>query len=237
MTTAILQPVITETGLAAIWRAGNDGVSARITHIALGEAAYTPHQGLVRLQAERARYPIADGKAVSSTQVHLTALADGSTEFWVREVGFYLADGTCLAIWSDPARPLAYKAAGVDLLLAYDLVLSALPPGSVTVQSTGAGLSLAMAEEYTALAIAQIGEMQRGLKRDEQDRQHADHLTTIDQRLAEHDKKHTDVGTALGQLDARERLHRDELTELATAQAAALINLQRITLQPVLNPQ
>ena len=124
----------------------------RLPTLRWGEAAYTPHQGLVRLQAERARYPIADGKAVSSTQVHLTALADGTAEFWVREVGFYLADGTCLAIWSDPARPLAYKAAGVDLLLAYDLVLSALPPGSVTVQSTGAGLSLAMGEELAALA-------------------------------------------------------------------------------------
>jgi hypothetical protein len=233
MSSTPLMPTILEVGLQALWLTSKDGVAAKITHIALGEAAYTPHQGLVRLQAERARYPIADGKAVSSTQVHLTALADGSAEFWVREVGFYLADGTCLAIWSDPARPLAYKAAGVDLLLAYDLVLSALPPGSVTVQSTGAGLSLAMGEELAALATAQISEMLRGLKRDDQTRLHADHLTTIDQRLAEHDKTHTGTFGELQRLGTGA----EHLSELAISQSAALINLQRITLQQtVLNP-
>lgn len=237
MSTPLL-PTMLEVGLNAIWRTSNDGVAAQITHIALGDAGYLPNQGQSGLRSERVRYPVADGKRVSSRQIHLTALADGNAEFWVREVGFYLADGTCLAVWSDPAKPLAYKAPGVDLLLAYDLTLSAVPADSVTVQSTGAGLNLAMAEEYTALAVAQISEMQRGLKRDDQTRLHADHLSDIDQHLAGHDKKHADVGTALGQLDAREQLHRDELTELATAQAAALINLQRITLQQtVLNPQ
>lgn len=233
MSSTPLLPTITEAGLNAIWRASNDGVSAQITHIALGDAAYTPNQGMTRLQSERARYPVADGKRLTSRQIHLTALADGNAEFWVREVGFYLADGTCLAIWSDPAKLLAYKAGGVDLLLAYDLTLSAVPADSVTVQSTGAGLNLAMAEEYTALAIAQLGEMQRGLKRDDQTRLHADHLTTIDQRLADHDKKHT--GT-VGELQ-RLGTGAEHLSELATAQAAALINLQRITLQQtVLNP-
>lgn len=237
MSSTPLIPTILEVGLQALWLTSKDGVAAKITHIALGEAAYTPHQGLVRLQAERARYPIADGKPISSTQVHLTALADGNAEFWVREVGFYLADGTCLAIWSDPARPLAYKAAGVDLLLAYDLVLSALPPGSVTVQSTGAGLSLAMAEELAALATGQISEMLRGLKRDDKANQQADHLATVDQRLAGHDRLHAGIADDMQRLDVREQLHRDELTELATAQAAALINLQRITLQQtILNP-
>lgn len=237
MSSTPLMPTILEVGLQALWLTSKDGVAAKITHIALGEAAYTPHQGLVRLQAERARYPIADGKAVSSTQVHLTALADGDAEFWVREVGFYLADGTCLAIWSDPARPLAYKAAGVDLLLAYDLVLSALPPGSVTVQSTGAGLSLAMAEELAALATGQISEMLRGLKRDDKASQQADHLGTIDQRLADHDKAHAENGVVLRQLRTLEQEHHNAQTALATAQAAALINLQRIVLQPVLNKQ
>lgn len=236
MSTPLL-PTITEAGLNAIWRASNDGVSAQITHIALGDAAYTPNQGMTRLQSERARYPVADGKRLTSRQIHLTALADGNTEFWVREVGFYLADGTCLALWSDPARPLAYKAAGVDLLLAYDLTLSAVPADSVTVQSTGAGLNLAMAEELAALAAGQISEMLRGLNRDEQDRQHANHLTTIDQRLADHDKVHAETGGVLRQLCALEQVHHNAQTALATAQAAALINLQRITLQQtVLNP-
>lgn len=235
MSTPLL-PTILEIGLQAIWRTSNDGVAAQITHIALGDAAYTPNQGMTRLQSERARYPVADGKRLSSRQIHLTALADGSIEFWVREVGFVLADGTILAIWSDPAKPLAYKAGGVDLLLAYDLTLSAVPADSVTVQSTGAGLNLAMAGEYTALATAQISEMQRGLNRDELARQHGDHLGTVDQRLDEHDHRQVATGADVQRLDAREQQHHDAQIELATAIAGALINLQRITLQPALKP-
>lgn len=219
MSSTPLIPTILEVGLQALWLTSKDGVAAKITHIALGEAAYTPHQGLVRLQAERARYPIADGKAVSSTQVHLTALADGHAEFWVREVGFYLADGTCLAIWSDPARPLAYKAAGVDLLLAYDLVLSALPPGSVTVQSTGAGLSLTMAEEVAALATGQISEMHRGVRRDDQ-------LDAIGRQLAIAENRHaylSEQHNTLASLYAASQT--DALTAIA-ANAAAIIALQ-----------
>ncbi|MFC5399729.1 phage tail protein [Undibacterium jejuense] len=155
MSTPLL-PTMLEVGLNAIWRGSNDGVAAQITHIALGDAGYAPNQGQAGLRSERARYPVADGKRVSPRQIHVTALADGNTEFWVREVGFYLADGTCLAVWSDPAKPLAYKAPGIDLLLAYDLNLSAVPADSVTVQSTGAGLSLNMAGEYASLAKALV---------------------------------------------------------------------------------
>lgn len=155
MSTPLL-PTILEVGLNAIWRAGADGLAAQITHIALGDTPFVPSQAMAALPGERVRYPIADGKKVSSKQIHVTALADGNAEFWVRGVAFILADGTPLALWSDPTKPLAYKSAGVDLLLAYDLTLSALPADSVTVQSTGAGLSLSMAEEYTALATAMI---------------------------------------------------------------------------------
>ena len=153
MSTPLL-PVILESGLNAIWRAGNDGLAAQITHIALGDAGYLPNQSQTSLRAEKARYPIAGGSRVSPKQIHLTALADGPAEFWVREVGFVLSDGTMLAIWSDPAKPLAYKSPGVDLLLAYDLTLSAVPADSVIVQSSGASLNLNMATELAQLATA-----------------------------------------------------------------------------------
>ncbi len=37
-----LQPVITKKGLAAVWNATSTGLSAEITHIALGTSGYTP---------------------------------------------------------------------------------------------------------------------------------------------------------------------------------------------------
>jgi len=179
----LLQPVITESGLAAVWRATNDGVAAQITHIAIGDVGYTPIQTQTAMHAERARYPIADGTRVSNQQIHLTALADGPGDFWVREVAFLLADGTVFAVWSHPTSVLAYKTADIDLLLAFDLELSAIPADSITVQSTGAQLSLFMAGEYTALAIAELSGMLRELKRDDQIDAFGKKTAQLDQKI------------------------------------------------------
>ncbi|MCE0904714.1 phage tail protein [Pseudomonas alloputida] len=136
MSTA-LQPVITKVGLAAILRADNTGIAAQITHVVLGTSGYTPSADQKSLVAQTAKYPIAGGERLSSTLLHLIALADGDRAFWVREIGFLLSDGTLLAVWSDSSTPLAYKSADTDLLLAYDLSLAALPADSDDHQQRG----------------------------------------------------------------------------------------------------
>ncbi|MFG0552141.1 phage tail protein [Pseudomonas sp. yb_9] len=166
--TTPLQPVITTAGLAAIWRADNTGVAAQITHIGLGTTAYTPAKTQTALRTRKGLYPISDGQRLSSTLLHLTAIADDNLEYWVREVGFYLADGTLLAVWSDPAVSLAYKSPNAQLLLAYDLSLSALPADSVTINSTGAGLNLTLAEPMAAMAAALVSEQLRSLQQQDQ---------------------------------------------------------------------
>jgi hypothetical protein len=176
-----LKPVILESGLAAIWRATNDGVSAQITHIALGDAGYDPSQAQQGMRSMKVRYPVADGARVSPRRIHLTALADGAIEFWVREVGFLLSDGTVFAVWSHPTTAIAYKAPNVDLLLAYDLELVALPADSVTVVSTGAGLNLSMATELARIASAAIGGMLRELRM-------SDRCAAIERRVDASDK-------------------------------------------------
>jgi len=159
MTSTTLTPVITDAGLQAAFNANNTGIAAEITHIALGDNGYAPTTGQVSLQHEVVRIPIADGSPVVATQIHLTALASGALQFWVKEVGFYLADGTLFAVWSDPAQTLAYKAANVDLLLAFDLSIAAIPAGSITVQGTGQNLSLYYADELAHMAIAHLTTM------------------------------------------------------------------------------
>ncbi|MDM9557333.1 phage tail protein [Pseudomonas asiatica] len=166
--TTPLQPVITTAGLAAIWRADNTGVAAQITHIGLGTTGYTPTKTQTALRTRKGLYPISDGQRLSSTLLHLTAVADDALEYWVREVGFYLADGTLLAVWSDPTVALAYKSPSAQLLLAYDLSLSALPADSVTINSSGAGLNLSLAESLAALASALMGEQMRNLLQQDQ---------------------------------------------------------------------
>jgi hypothetical protein len=144
-----------EVGLAAILLQSGDGLAAKITNFALGDAGYTPVQSQTGLRNERARFAVAGGKVVGPRQFHVTGKADGPTEFWVREVGFILGDGTFLAVWSDPTKPLAYKASGTDLLLGFDLALAAVPSGSVTVVGTG-DLNLSFATEFTQLATGLV---------------------------------------------------------------------------------
>ncbi|CAI8963037.1 phage tail protein [Pseudomonas sp. IT-P176] len=159
-----LQPVITKAGLSAVWRKDKTGLAAQITHVVIGTAGYTPANTQTALRNQVAVYPISDGETLSSTLLHVTAVADGPQAIWVREIGYLLSDGTLFAVWSHATDVLAYKPAGNKLLLAYDLSLTALPPDSVTITSTGAGLNLSLSEELAALATASIADMLRGLE-------------------------------------------------------------------------
>lgn len=224
-----LQPVILEAGLAAVFRATNDGVSAQITHIALGDVGHAPIQSQTGLKHEVARYPVADGSRVSPRQIHLTALADGAAEFWVREVAFLLSDGTVFAVWSHPTTALAYKAANVDLLLAYDLELTAVPAGSVVVESTGVGLNLALSAELAALAAAQVSGMLRDLH--QQDRMtavegRADALEQVSEELK------TDIQADRQRLAALEGANVEQ-TEVLAVLATSLIDTQRRQIAPL----
>lgn len=160
-----LVPVITLDGINAVFNAQGDGVAARVTHIALGSHGRSPSADETTLIDERRRVPIADGERIGDQQIHVTGVVDGDgPEFWVREVGFILDDGTMLAVWSDD-RPLAYISNSVPLLLAFDLRLEALPAESVTVESTGADLSLAAwGEQYAANAAATLTNMNETAK-------------------------------------------------------------------------
>lgn len=159
-----LQPVITKAGLSAVWRKDKTGLAAEITHVVIGTEGYTPANTQTALRKQVAVYPISDGETLSSTLLHVTAVADGPQAIWVREIGYLLSDGTLFAVWSHPTDVLAYKPAENKLLLAYDLSLTALPPGSVTITSTGAGLNLTLSEELATLAMASIADMLRGLQ-------------------------------------------------------------------------
>ncbi|MNE13529.1 hypothetical protein D3C80_1063660 [compost metagenome] len=71
-------------------------------------------------------------------------------------------------MWSHETEILTYKAAGTDLLLAYDLSLSALPADSVTITSSAAGLNLTLAAPLAAMASALLGEQLRNLQQQDQ---------------------------------------------------------------------
>ncbi|MFK0086495.1 phage tail protein [Pseudomonas sp. NPDC090755] len=221
-----LQPVITKAGLAAIWRADNAGLAAEITHVVLGTSGYTPNADQKTLKAQTASYPIAGGERLGNTQIHLTAVADGDRAFWVREVGFLLSDGTLLAVWSHPTEALAYKPAGTDLLLAYDLSLTALPANSVTIVSAGAGLNLTLAGPLAAQASALIAEQWRGLKQQDQ----------LDDHTERHRIEGEQIASLLGRMKAAERRQiedREGLLSAAVCNASGLIALQTLVVKHI----
>lgn len=216
-----LQPVITQAGLAAIFRATNDGLSAQITHIVLGSTGYTPVQTQTALRSKKGTYPISDGQKLSSTQLHLTAVADDAAEYWVREVGFLLADGTLLAVWSDPVQALAYKSPNAELLLAYDLSLAALPANSVTINSTGAGLNLTLSEQLAALAAASLA----GMLRDQKQQDALDSQDKVDQVTGQ---KLINLMDRMRAAEGRAEADHDGLLTAVVANAAGLMALQTL---------
>jgi methyl coenzyme M reductase beta subunit len=219
-----LQPVITKAGLAAILTATKTGLSAEISHIALGSVAYTPTADQRTLRNEIARFPISSGEKLSSTLLHLTAVADGTTGYWVREIGIFLKDGTLLAVWSHLTEALAYKAANIDLLLAYDLSLAALPADSVTIISSAAGLNLTLAEPLAAMATALIAEQVRGMEK-------GDRLASLERLARIADEQ---IDGLLTRVEAAEKAAtetRDGLLSLAVANATGLMSLQYFQLQ------
>ncbi|WP_139165785.1 phage tail protein [Chromobacterium amazonense] len=220
MSSTPLIPIILDSGLKAIQLASQDGVQLRITHVALGDAGYAPSAGQTMLKRERARYPIADGRSEGPRQLHLTALADDDKEFWIREVAFILEGGQPLAIWSHRTQALAYKQAGMQLLLAYDLALSGVPADCVTVQSTGAGLNLSLAGELAALASAQIDEAGRGVARDDQ-------LQAQDRQQQVFNRQLDLLQQQLSRMEAQQQAARLEWQEWMAAVAAAQIDESR----------
>nr|WP_238937506.1 phage tail protein [Pseudoalteromonas sp. S16_S37] len=160
----ILRPTITTAGLEAVFNSDKNGFQAKINKIGLGTGNYTPDQSRSALQAEVHRISVASGEDKGNAQIHMSVIDDTDHNFWVNEVGFYLEDGTLFAVYSNPDKPIAYKSAEVDLLLAFDLVLTGVPADSITVIDQGVNLNILIAPELAKLGAAQIGNMVRHLK-------------------------------------------------------------------------
>jgi len=146
------QAVITQTGLDKAISAAASGVQLQITHIAAGTAGYSADRTRTALSAEVDRVMVSGGNNVSATQIHLTSEFKQG-EYTCRELGFFLADGTLFAVTSHPTNAIFYKTTANTVVQAFDLVLDALPQGSVTVNTTG-DLSLYYAETFANINTA-----------------------------------------------------------------------------------
>ena len=159
-----LKPFITQQGLSAALSSHNDGVAARISTVELGDQGYTVpvnangYATQTRLQSKQQRVAIADGRRAAAHQINLSFIVEGTSSYEVKELGFYLDDGSengiLFAVWSDPDRTLAWKSKSVPLIISLELVLSALPADSVTVEPGSTPLQLVMTRDMAAIGTA-----------------------------------------------------------------------------------
>lgn len=154
-----LIPIITNVGLQRTINADNDGVEARISHIAFGDAGgnanrYDATRQQTELVRERARVAIGGGERINSFEIAVEALLDTGPTFNINEIGFVLDDGTFLAIWASSEFSLAVKTAGIPLAVVYNLALSGIPPGSVNINISGPNVNISIVGPIASTAAS-----------------------------------------------------------------------------------
>ncbi|MEL8055044.1 MAG: phage tail protein [Pseudomonadota bacterium] len=143
-----LIPVLTNAGLAAAVNASSNGLQITVTEVALGNYGYSVDVNAAgraiqtELRNEIQRVELQSATNIDSYSVELGFIAEGTPNFWVREFGFYLDDGTLFAVWSDPNNALAFKSEDNPLIVGFELSLTALPPGTVAFEANGPPLEL-----------------------------------------------------------------------------------------------
>ena len=151
-------PVITEAGFAAALAAKSGGFAVDITHVAVGSSGYVvPTNGngkatQAALFGERQRVEIQDAREVGNGQTDISFVVEGAGDYFIREVGFFLDDGTLFAIASHPTQGLIWKSSISRAAIALELVLEAVGPSSINIVSAGPPLQLLMTKEIATLS-------------------------------------------------------------------------------------
>lgn len=128
-----LEFTITNAGRAALVNAANNGTAPiTITQIALGSGYAPATPSRTGVTTEIKRLVALGGGTVSPDTIHVTGKDVSTDEYAVKEIGLYTNTGILLAIHASSSAVIT-KAAGTFAVIACDLVITSLPPGSITV--------------------------------------------------------------------------------------------------------
>lgn len=169
MSDRVIAAKITRNGMRAVFNATNTGVDLRLSHIAIGTGAgtgYVPTGNEAALKSEFQRVAIGGGDYMADFEILVQAMFDGGTVGWVNEVGIFDETGTLFALWSEVNAPLAYKTAGVPLIIALTLAVSEIPPNSLTIVAGGASVNISIAAPFSTLSAELIRLQKRVLSSD-----------------------------------------------------------------------
>ncbi len=129
-----------------------------ITHVAVGSSGYVvPTNGNGKatqtvLFGERQRVEIQDAREVGNGQTDISFVVEGAGDYFIKEVGFFLDDGTLFAIASHPTQGLIWKSSISRAAIALELVLEAVDPSSINIVAAGPPLQLLLTKEIAILS-------------------------------------------------------------------------------------
>ena len=160
------QLIITRAGLEASINAQNRGIKAALKWVSAGDSAYTATPEQTSLVNEIARVEFSEFKNLAGSQMQAVAKFSGPEEYAIRELGFWLDDGTLFGVMSSPNVTINFKPAGGHCLQPFTLDFSALPTDSVTVVVGTENLNILIDEEFTIMARTQVDIMHRQIKQE-----------------------------------------------------------------------
>ena len=128
--------IITDAGRQAAIDANNNGLTVRMTRVAVGTGQYVPVVTQTTLQTQVAVADIAKGVRIGTDQVQVSArFTAGAWDAY--ELGVFLDDGTLFAVGSSSsAGDFPTKEAGTDVVVTVTLLISDVPSGSVQVEAS-----------------------------------------------------------------------------------------------------
>jgi len=126
---------LTNAGLNAALDADANGLTLSLTQIGIGSGKYTPAATRTALQTEIARYPLSGGDVESNSKtLRFSAILESVTTQQAFEVGLFTSTGVLFAVASTTGTdPLILVTANIAFVGSFGLVVSEIPPGSVTV--------------------------------------------------------------------------------------------------------
>lgn len=156
--------LITDLGEAKLNEALGTGLAVQITEVALGDgngANHNPGPAQVALKRELARKPIDKQHMVGTNAWRVTVeFGHDTPAFYVREIGFFDAEGDLIAIWAG-ADIEARQTGAVDYALEHILSLSRVKEGLVIVDAPDDELFDLAVTTGTALANLQLEQLRQ----------------------------------------------------------------------------
>ena len=129
--------LITDAGIAASIKAGELGVSYKITHIAIGLEGYIPTADQTELKNEVAREELSRGAVPALGQLHFEAVFSDKKAFEGKEIGYFLEDGTLFAVDSRDGEIMSLKQSNTIITEAFELNLADSTIQNITVELMG----------------------------------------------------------------------------------------------------